>query len=63
MEEKNKAQSRRKFIQNGVRASLLLSLGVVSASALRRVTTDEYVWQIDPFKCTQCGRCATECVV
>jgi electron transport complex protein RnfB len=22
----------------------------------------KYVWQIDPFKCTQCGRCATECV-
>jgi len=21
------------------------------------------VWQIDPYKCTQCGRCATECVL
>lgn len=63
MEEKNKAQSRRKFIQNGMRVSLLLSLGTVSAAALRRVTADEQVWQIDPFKCTQCGRCATECVM
>ena len=61
--EKSKSQSRRKFIQNGVRLSLLLSLGTVSAAALRRVTTDDYVWQIDPFKCTQCGRCATECVM
>ena len=63
MEKKNKAQSRRKFIQNGMRFSLLLSLGTVSAAALRKVTTDDYVWQIDPFKCTQCGRCATECVM
>lgn len=63
MEKKNKAQSRRKFIQNGARLSLLLSLGSVSALALRRVSSDDYVWQIDPFKCTQCGRCATECVM
>lgn len=61
--EKSKAQSRRKFIQNGVRASLLISLGTVSAAALKKVTTDDYVWQIDPFECTQCGRCATECIM
>lgn len=24
---------------------------------------DGYVWQIDPEKCTQCGRCATHCVL
>jgi electron transport complex protein RnfB len=60
--ETNKTQNRRKFIQNGVRLSLLLSLGTVSAAALRRVTADDYVWQIDPFECTQCGRCATDCV-
>ncbi len=23
----------------------------------------KYVWQIDPRKCTQCGRCATHCVL
>jgi electron transport complex protein RnfB len=61
--ENNKTQDRRKFIQNGVRLSLLLSLGTVSFAALRKVTTDDYVWQIDPFECTQCGRCATECVM
>lgn len=60
--ETNKTQNRRKFIQNGVRLSLLLSLGTVSAAALRKVTADDYVWQIDPFECTQCGRCATDCV-
>ena len=61
--ENNKTQNRRKFIQNGVRLSLLLSLGTISLAALRKVTTDDYVWQIDPFECTQCGRCATECVM
>jgi Na+-translocating ferredoxin:NAD+ oxidoreductase subunit B len=61
--ETNKTQNRRRFIQNGVRLSLLLSLGTVSAAALRRVTADDYVWQIDPFECTQCGRCATDCVM
>jgi Na+-translocating ferredoxin:NAD+ oxidoreductase subunit B len=25
--------------------------------------SDGYVWQIDPEKCTQCGRCATHCVL
>ena len=63
MEKKSKSQSRRNFIQNGVRASLLLSLGTVSLAALKKVTTDDYVWQIDPFKCTQCGRCATDCIM
>lgn len=61
--ENSKTQNRRKFIQNGVRLSLLLSLGTISVAALRKVTTDDYVWQIDPFECTQCGRCATECVM
>jgi electron transport complex protein RnfB len=61
--ENNKTQNRRRFIHNGIRASLLLSLGTVSIAALRKVTTDDYVWQIDPFECKQCGRCATECVM
>lgn len=61
--ENNKTQNRRKFIQNGVRLSLLLSLGTVTAASLRKVTTDDYVWQIDPFECKQCGRCATDCVM
>ncbi len=25
--------------------------------------TEEFVWQLDPNKCTQCGRCATHCVL
>lgn len=29
----------------------------------RALSQRRYVWQIDPNKCTQCGRCATECVI
>ena len=27
------------------------------------MSSRRFVWQIDPTKCTQCGRCATECVI
>lgn len=54
---------RRTFIHKGMR--LALGSAVVGTGALalaRSGKGPEYVWQIDPFKCTQCGRCATECV-
>jgi electron transport complex protein RnfB len=61
--KKDKAYNRREFINNGVRITLGLSVMGTGALALARSGKgDEYVWQIDPFKCTQCGRCATECV-
>ncbi|MGW8314564.1 MAG: ferredoxin [Bacteroidales bacterium] len=58
-----KAIDRRTFIHKGMR--LALGSAVVGTGALalaRSGKGPEYVWQIDPFKCTQCGRCATECV-
>jgi len=65
MDEKmeNNKKSRRDFIRSGTRLSLLLTLGVVGAIAAKNLTAEKYVWQIDPFKCTQCGRCATSCVM
>lgn len=60
---KNKAASRREFIQNGARLSLALTLGGIGGLSLSKVSGDDYVWQIDPFACTQCGRCATDCVM
>lgn len=39
-----------------------LALGATGFIALKKSTSEKWVWQIDPFKCTQCGRCATECV-
>lgn len=61
--DKGKGYDRRTFINTGMR--LALGTAVVGTGALalaRSKGNKEYVWQIDPFKCTQCGRCATECV-
>ncbi|MFW6289806.1 MAG: hypothetical protein ACOC0R_02470 [Mariniphaga sp.] len=61
--EKNKSTNRREFIQNGARLSLALALGGIGGLSLSKITGDDYVWQIDPFVCLQCERCATECVM
>jgi len=62
--KKDKRASRREFIQKGVRLTLGLTVAGTGVMAMtRRSGGEEYVWQIDPFKCTQCGRCATECVM
>lgn len=59
----NKANKRRDFIRSTARLTLALGIGGVSGLALSKSTKEEWVWQIDPFECTQCGRCAEECVL
>lgn len=59
----NKANKRREFIRSTARLTLAIGIGGVSGLALSKSTKEEWVWQIDPFKCTQCGRCAEECVL
>lgn len=59
----NKLMQRRAFINGTVRASLAVGVGGMTGLALSKSTRGETVWQIDPFKCTQCGRCADECVM
>lgn len=45
-------------------AACAAGLGLAGAAAFRRASREEgYVWQLDPAKCIQCGRCATECVL
>jgi Na+-translocating ferredoxin:NAD+ oxidoreductase subunit B len=58
-----KVKSRREFIRSGMRLSLALSLGGIAGMAASNISGNDYVWQIDPFECTQCGRCATDCVL
>ncbi len=60
--EKNKS-NRREFIQKGMRLSLGLSLAGVAGVSVLKVSADDFVWQLDPFKCVSCGRCADYCVV
>ena len=62
--KKEKAYNRRESINNGARATLGVAVAGTGALVLARSKGGgETVWQIDPFKCTQCGRCATECVM
>lgn len=43
---------------------MLTGAGIVGGSFLISSRPyDDYVWQIDPNKCTGCGKCATECVL
>jgi len=60
---KNKYVNRREFIHRGARITLGVSLAGVTALSVSKSVSKKYVWQIDPLKCTQCGRCATECVL
>lgn len=56
---------RKTFLNNLGRLALLGGLVYLTGSIIirRKVSASgKYVWQIDPFKCTQCGRCSTECV-
>jgi Na+-translocating ferredoxin:NAD+ oxidoreductase subunit B len=55
--------SRRVFLIESARmGGVALVFGALGALA-NRGTSQESVWQIDPQKCTQCGLCATTCVL
>lgn len=58
-----KSIERRRFIRSGMQMALAVSLGGVAGISFLKATPKDLVWQIDPFKCVQCGRCATECVM
>jgi Na+-translocating ferredoxin:NAD+ oxidoreductase subunit B len=45
-----------------IRGAMACGVGVLVAGAARHLSS-RLVWQLDPEKCTQCGRCATHCVL
>ena len=55
--------NRRDFMRGVFRGAGLVGLGGLLATVVRRAHAAGTVWQIDPWKCTACGRCATECVL
>jgi electron transport complex protein RnfB len=55
--------NRRKFLATGARASVLVGIGGVVALVAKKTIAGQTVWQLDPAKCIQCGRCATNCVL
>ena len=60
-DEKN--VSRRDFLAAGVRGAGVLALGGALGMMIARPQRSATYWQIDPAKCIQCGRCATNCVL
>lgn len=55
--------NRRDFIKTGLQASAFIAIGSMTGFLLSKSMRDDLVWQIDPNKCIQCGRCATDCVL
>ena len=50
------------MLQFGARGAVALGIGGLAAR-LALGGGDKKVWQIDPAKCTACGKCATACVL
>ena len=60
--------TRRGFLRAGLRGACAVGLGGVVFAAARKALEGKalggtHVWQLDPHKCVQCGRCATACVL
>lgn len=55
--------SRRDALSAGVRGAGLLALGGALGLLLTQKAKGGTLWQIDPWKCNFCGKCATECVL
>ena len=54
---------RRDFIEGACRLGVVIGVLGVGGVLAARSLKGNMVWQLDPGKCVQCGRCATNCVV
>jgi electron transport complex protein RnfB len=62
-EGKNKYQSRRDFVRKAGKLAIVVPLALIPVAVAKKTSASGYIWQIDPFKCTQCGQCKTNCVL
>jgi len=60
--EENK-KGRREFLNQGIRLSMAAGLAGLGFYLVRKSHSEKMLWQLDPSKCVQCGRCSTECVL
>ncbi len=56
-------KSRREFMKSTVNTTAALAVGGVAGLALSKSNKGDLVWQLDPEKCIQCEKCATNCVL
>ena len=60
----SEGEGRRELFKNALRGAGVVGLAAVTGSLMHDgVKAEEEVWQIDPYKCTECGKCETHCVV
>ena len=63
MAETNPPITRREFLSGLVGGAAALGAVGAAGLAFTRAAGARTVWQIDPAKCVQCGKCATSCVL
>ena len=57
------SMKRREVLHWLARGAVLAAVAALAGRAARRPSGRRLVWQVDPSKCVQCGRCATACVL
>jgi Na+-translocating ferredoxin:NAD+ oxidoreductase subunit B len=60
---KNSRIKRRQFLQTGLKTAAGITLGGIGGFAISKSRTEDTVWQIDPYVCVQCEKCAENCVL
>lgn len=55
--------TRREMLRGCGRAAAIIGAGGLAGLLARTARATPAVWQIDPHKCVQCGKCATYCVL
>ncbi len=63
MDEKSNKIDRRDFINKSIRLSVGVAIASFAGVLVTKALPGDTVWQLDPAKCVQCGRCATNCVL
>lgn len=58
----SKKMNRREFLNSGIRFTIAIGLGAIGGHLLHKSSSRQVVWQLDPTKCIQCGKCATSCI-
>jgi electron transport complex protein RnfB len=61
--DSSKEVTRRDLLRDGGRGVFLLGFGYIAGLLTTRGRDREYVWQIDPYACIACDRCAKSCVL